>query len=99
MKMGKSLLKEYSGSKNMGSGQHGGGMGAYGGHGGYGGNTGYGGHGGYQGGYQDKEAMRQAMKMAQTQDPKSMDPQVLNYAATKLQAGFRGYMTRKNMNH
>ena len=25
-----------------------------------------------------------------------IDPAVLDYAATRLQAGFRGYMTRKN---
>ena len=30
-------------------------------------------------------------------DLKQVDPKVLDYAATKLQAGFRGYMTRKNL--
>ena len=28
---------------------------------------------------------------------KQIDPAVLDYAATRLQAGFRGYQTRKNM--
>ena len=30
-------------------------------------------------------------------DMHQVDPAVLDYAATKLQAGFRGYMTRKNV--
>ena len=32
-------------------------------------------------------------------DLQQIDPKVLDYAASKLQAGFRGYMTRKNMHH
>ena len=30
-------------------------------------------------------------------DYKDLDPAVVNYAATKVQAGFRGYMARKDM--
>ena len=30
-------------------------------------------------------------------DLNQIDPAVLDYAATRLQAGFRGYMSRKNM--
>merc|ERR1711970_412985 len=68
-----------------------------GGHGGYGG---HGGHGQYGGQMNDKKAMKEAMKLAKTKDMKQIDPAVLDYAATRLQAGFRGYQTRKNMkNH
>ena len=60
----------------------------------------------------DQKAMREAMKLAKTKglfvvmllllfppfsDMHQIDPAVLDYAATKLQAGFRGYMTRKNV--
>jgi len=41
--------------------------------------------------------MKEAMKLAKNKDIKKIDPEVLDYAATKLQAGFRGYMTRKKM--
>merc|ERR1712110_1217462 len=64
-------------------------MGQYGqqmfGHGGHGEH--YGGHhGGYHGQMTDKEAM----KFAKNKDLNQIDPAVLDYAATRLQAGFRG---------
>merc|ERR1712179_339983 len=71
--------------------------------GGHGGEAGsghghHGGQGGRYGGYSDKQAMREAMKVAKTKDIKQIDPAVLDYAATRLQAGFRGYSARKNIN-
>jgi len=69
------------------------------GHGGYHGNGDhheYGGHHhGYGGQMNDKKAMKEAMKLAKNKDLKQIDPAVLDYAATRLQAGFRGYMARK----
>merc|ERR1712212_879350 len=65
-----------------------------------GGHGGHGGHGQHGGQMNDKKAMKEAMKLAKTKDMKQIDPAVLDYAATRLQAGFRGYQTRKNMkNH
>jgi len=87
------MMKEMSGLV----GGHGKNSGGHGGHGGYGGHGGHGQHGGQM---NDKKAMKEAMKLAKTKDMKQIDPAVLDYAATRLQAGFRGYQTRKNMkNH
>merc|ERR1711953_408395 len=69
------------------------GSGHHGGHGHGGGH--HGGHG--KQGNMDKRAMKEAMKVAKTKDLKNIDPAVLDYAATRLQAGFRGYQVRKNM--
>merc|ERR1712098_308534 len=68
-------------------------VGGHGKHGGHGG----GGHGQHGGQMNDKKAMKEAMKLSKTKDLKQVDPAVLDYAATRLQAGFRGYQTRKNM--
>merc|ERR1712142_745355 len=65
--------------------------------GGHGKHSGHGGHGQHGGQMNDKKAMKEAMKLAKTKDLKQVDPAVLDYAATRLQAGFRGYQTRKNM--
>merc|ERR1712123_369782 len=76
------------------------GQGGYGGHAGHGGHGGYGGqgqHGKHGGQMNDKKAMKEAMKLAKTKDMKQIAPAVLDYAATRLQAGFRGYQSRKNM--
>merc|ERR1712107_504998 len=54
------------------------------------------GHGG-KGKMNDEKAMKEAMKLAKNKDISQIDPAVLDYAATKLQAGFRVYMTRKCM--
>merc|ERR1719328_247341 len=62
-----------------------------GGHGHQGGHHGYGGQG--HGQMSDQKAMREAMKLAKNKDFSQIDPAVLDYAATKLQAGFRGYMS------
>jgi hypothetical protein len=57
--------------------------------------------GGHSGSHQqkmdDKKMMKEAMKLAKTKDYKNVDPAVLNYAATRVQAGFRGYKTRKDL--
>merc|ERR1711953_1531877 len=89
MKQGMDFLKKGSGHH----GGHGHGGGHHGGHGHGGGH--HGGHG--KQGNMDKRALKEAMKVAKTKDLKNIDPAVLDYAATRLQAGFRGYQVRKNM--
>merc|ERR1712098_412594 len=71
----------------------GGGKKQQGGHGGQGG-----GHSGQGAPMTDSQLMKEALKAAKHKDLKQIDPRVLDYAATRLQAGFRGYQTRKKMN-
>merc|ERR1712032_1631890 len=56
-------------------------------------------HGGQGGGagVSDKELLKEALKVAKTKDLKQIDPKVLDYAAMRLQAGFRGWQTRQQM--
>merc|ERR1712032_1431050 len=61
-----------------------------------GGEGGQGGQGGGAG-VSDKELLKEALKVAKTKDLKQIDPKVLDYAATRLQAGFRGWQTRQQM--
>merc|ERR1719186_1015134 len=54
--------------------------------------------GGAQGGQvNDKKVLSEALKFAKHKNYKDLDPAVINYAATRVQAGFRGYKTRKEM--
>merc|ERR1712123_333129 len=66
-------------------------------HSGHGGHGGHGSHGSHGGQMTDAQLMKEALKAAKHKDIKKIDPKVLDYAATRLQAGFRGYQTRKKM--
>ena len=43
------------------------------------------------------KVMKEAMKLAKNKDLSQIDPAVLDYAATKVQAGVRGYLSRKGL--
>jgi len=53
--------------------------------------------GGHGGQVTDTKVLSEALKFAKHKNYKDLDPAVINYAASRVQAGFRGYKTRKEM--
>jgi len=43
------------------------------------------------------EFLKEAKEFAKTKDPSKLDPRAVEFAATKIQAGWKGYKTRKDI--
>jgi len=61
------------------------------------GNSGGGGGGGGGKEMTTSEFLKEAKEFAKTKDPSKLDPRAVEFAATKIQAGWKGYKTRKDI--